>query len=147
MLMAVVGWWSDQQQETGWRGAGSVWAVGCGARSPTIVTPDTILWWHRQPIARKWTYAAGWSCRPGVIMEIRRLVVRMAEENPTYGYTRIHGALKNVGHRVGGADAPVRSSVFWTTPSLNASSRVCRLVCRPAGRFALSRSGRSARQR
>ena len=33
--------------------------------------------------------------------EIRRLVLRMAEENPTWGYTRILGALKNVGHRVG----------------------------------------------
>jgi hypothetical protein len=36
-----------------------------------------------------------------VLAEIRRLVVRMAEENPTWGYTRIRGALKNVGHRVG----------------------------------------------
>ena len=36
----------------------------------------------------------------GVLAEIRRLVVRMAEENPTWGYTRILGALKNVGHRV-----------------------------------------------
>jgi putative transposase len=36
-----------------------------------------------------------------VLVEIRRLVVRMAEENPTWGYTRIQGAVKNVGHRVG----------------------------------------------
>jgi transposase InsO family protein len=66
----------------------------------TIATPDTLLWWHRQLIARKWTYArqAG---RRDVMLEIRRLVVRMAEENPTWGYTRIQGALKNVGHRVG----------------------------------------------
>jgi hypothetical protein len=66
----------------------------------TIATPDTLLRWHRQLIARKWTYGrkAG---RRGVLLEIRRLVVRMAEENPTWGYTRIQGALKNVGHRVG----------------------------------------------
>jgi transposase InsO family protein len=66
----------------------------------TIATPDTLLRWHRQLIARKWTYA---TCpgRRGVLAEIRRLVVRMAEENPTGGYTRIQGALKNVGHRVG----------------------------------------------
>ena len=67
----------------------------------TIVTPDTLLRWHRQLIARKWTYAKPASSRRGVLAEIRRLVVRMAEENPTWGYTRILGALKNVGHRVG----------------------------------------------
>jgi transposase InsO family protein len=66
----------------------------------TIVTPDTILRWHRELIARKWTYAKRRGGRPGVLVEIRRLVVRMAEENPTWGYTRILGALKNVGHRV-----------------------------------------------
>ena len=67
----------------------------------TIVTPDTILRWHRLLMARKWTYAKGRRGRAGVLAEIRRLVVRMAEENPTWGYTRIRGALKNVGHRVG----------------------------------------------
>jgi putative transposase len=66
----------------------------------TIVTPDTLLCWHRQLIARKWTYARRAS-RRGVLIEIRRLVVRIAQENPTWGYTRIQGALKNVGHRVG----------------------------------------------
>ena len=66
----------------------------------TIVTPDTILRWHRQLIARKWTHAKRRGGRPGVLAEIQRLVVRMAEENPTWGYTRILGALKNIGHRV-----------------------------------------------
>jgi hypothetical protein len=66
----------------------------------TIATPDTLLRWHRQLIARKWTYGRRAS-RRGVLLEIRQLVVRMAAENPTWGYTRIQGALKNVGHRVG----------------------------------------------
>src|SRR5438132_3975917 len=48
----------------------------------TIVTPDTILRWHRQLIARKWTYVSKRSGRPIVAAEIRRLIVRMAEENP-----------------------------------------------------------------
>jgi putative transposase len=66
----------------------------------TIATPDTLLRWHRQLIARKWTYATR-ARRRGVMSEIRQLVVRMASENPTWGYTRIQGALENVGHRVG----------------------------------------------
>jgi transposase len=67
----------------------------------TIVTPDTLLRWHRRLIARKWTYAKKATSRRGVLAEIRHLVRQMAEENLTWGYTRIQGALKNVGHRVG----------------------------------------------
>ena len=67
----------------------------------TIVTPDTLLRWHRQLIARRWTYAKPQPSRRGVLAEIQRLVVRMATENPTWGYTRIQGALQNIGHRVG----------------------------------------------
>ena len=66
----------------------------------TIVTPDTLLRWHRQLVPGNGP-TRGRSPRRGVLAEIRRLVVRMAEENPTWGYTRIQGALKNVGHRVG----------------------------------------------
>jgi hypothetical protein len=67
----------------------------------TIVTPDTILRWHRQLIARKCTYAKTRGGRPGVLAEIRCLVVRMAAENPTWGYTRIVGkcACRNVCQR------------------------------------------------
>jgi putative transposase len=66
----------------------------------TIVTPDNILHWHRQLLARKWTCPKRRGGRSGVLVEIRRLVVRMAEENPTWGHMRIVGALTNVGHRV-----------------------------------------------
>ena len=67
----------------------------------TIVTPDTLRRWHRQLVARKWTYTNKRTGRCGVLAEIRQLVARMAEENPTWGYTRIQGALKNLGHQVG----------------------------------------------
>jgi len=67
----------------------------------TVVTPDTILRWHRELIARKWTYRGSRPSRCGLQAHIRTLIVRMAAENPTWGYTRIQGALKNVGHRVG----------------------------------------------
>jgi transposase InsO family protein len=67
----------------------------------TIVTPDTLLRWHRQLVARKWTHTRKGTGRRGVLGEIRQLVLRMAEDNPTWGYTRIQGALKNLGHQVG----------------------------------------------
>jgi len=70
------------------------------AEVATIVTPDTILRWHRQLIARKWTYPRRRPGRPSVLPEIQHLVVRMATENPSWGYTRIQGALNNLGHRV-----------------------------------------------
>ena len=53
----------------------------------TLVTPDTMLRRHRQLTARKWPHARRRGGRPGVLAEIRRLVLRMAEENPTWGYT------------------------------------------------------------
>jgi len=65
------------------------------------VTPDTILRWHRQLIARKYDGSEG--RRPGlpaVAREIREHVVRMATENESWGYTRILGELAKVGHQV-----------------------------------------------
>jgi putative transposase len=70
------------------------------AQVATLVTPDTILRWHRELVARKWTYRCSGG-RRGLQTYIRALVIRMATENPTWGYTRIQGALKNLGHRVG----------------------------------------------
>ena len=66
----------------------------------TIVTPETILAWHRRLIAAKWTYPQRRAGRPGVMLEIRQLIVGMAEGNPSWGYARIQGALRHVGHRV-----------------------------------------------
>jgi len=66
----------------------------------TIVTPDTILAWHRQLVAAKWTYPKKGPGRPPVMKQIRELVVKMARENPRWGYKTIQGALKNLGHRV-----------------------------------------------
>ena len=67
----------------------------------TLVTPDTILRWHRELIARKYDGSEGRRPgRPAVAREIRELVVRMATENERWGYTRIVGELGKVGHRV-----------------------------------------------
>jgi putative transposase len=67
----------------------------------TIVTPDTILRWHRELVARKWTYVRVRGGRPGLQARLCTLVVRMATDNPMWGYTRIQGAMKNLGHCVG----------------------------------------------
>ena len=66
----------------------------------TIVTPDTILRWHRQLIARKWTFTPNRPGRPGIMKKISSLILRMATEHPAWGYTRIQGALKNLGHSI-----------------------------------------------
>src|SRR2546425_501905 len=67
----------------------------------TIVTPDTILRWHRRLIARKWTFTPKPPGRPGIMKEeISSLILRMATENRGWGYTRIQGALRNLGHGV-----------------------------------------------
>jgi putative transposase len=69
-------------------------------RFATIVTPDTIMRWHCQLIAMKWTYQTKRVGRPGMMKSIKALIVRMANENSTWGYCRIQGELKGVGHRV-----------------------------------------------
>ena len=68
----------------------------------TIVTPDTILRWHRELVAAKWDYR---QChkkigRPPASAEVIELVLRMACENPGWGYDRIQGALANLGHMI-----------------------------------------------
>ncbi|NIO28587.1 MAG: DDE-type integrase/transposase/recombinase [Candidatus Latescibacteria bacterium] len=69
----------------------------------TTVTPDKILRWHRQLAAEKWNYSDRRTKKPGrppVSEEARQLVLRMARENPTWGYDRIQGALSNLGYSI-----------------------------------------------
>jgi len=66
----------------------------------TIVTPDTILRWHRRLIAGKWTFERKRPGRPGIMKKISSLILWMATENPAWGYSRIQGALKNLDHGV-----------------------------------------------
>jgi putative transposase len=68
----------------------------------TLVTPDTLLAWHRRLIARQYDGSARRGPgRPPVMAKIRALIVRMAKENRDWGYTRIQGALANLDHQVG----------------------------------------------
>ncbi len=68
----------------------------------TLVTPDTLLRWYRKLVAKKYDGSkARRAGRPRTAAEIEKLILRMARENPGWGYTRIRGALRNVGREIG----------------------------------------------
>ena len=91
-----------------------------------LVTPESLLRWHRQRIARHWTYPTPRRGRPPTAAKLRQLIVAMATENPTWGYQRIHGELAGLGHHLAALTvwqilktnnidpAPNRTAVTWT---------------------------------
>jgi putative transposase len=66
-----------------------------------LITPATILRWHRQLVTRRWTTPPSRPGRPAIPAGLRALVVRLATENPTWGYRRIHGELAGLGYQIG----------------------------------------------
>ena len=79
----------------------------------TIVTPDTILRWHRQLVAQKWDYSdrrKKKSGRPRIRQVIVDLILRFAKQNTTWGYDRIQGALANVGYHISDTTASLCQS-------------------------------------
>ncbi len=102
------------------------------------VTPATLLAWHRRLVRRKWDYSSRRRPgRPSTAAAIRKLVIRMATDNPTWGHRRVQGELVKLGH-------PIAASTVWQilhdagidlcvprSPSTALTSRVALSASRP----------------
>jgi putative transposase len=96
------------------------------AWSAVFVSPATLLRWHRELVARRWTYSRRSVGRPRTDRGISELVLRLARENPAWGYRRIHGELVGLGialapstiwailRRQGIEPAPRRAELSWS---------------------------------
>ncbi|SEG62657.1 Homeodomain-like domain-containing protein [Nonomuraea solani] len=111
--------------------ADRVWLAALSRLLPRVrwsaffVTPATLLAWHRDLMRRQWSHPRRTSGRPPMPDTVRELVIRLARENPNWGYQRIHGELKQPGHRIspttvrmtlaraGLGPAPRRSGPTW----------------------------------
>lgn len=90
-----------------------------------FVTPETLLRWHRRLVAGAWTYPLTGQGRPQLDQAVQQLIIRLATENPRWGYQRIRGELVHLGvrvsatairttlHRHGLDPAPRRTATTW----------------------------------
>jgi putative transposase len=82
-----------------------------------LVTPSTILRWHRDLVTHRWTTAPSQPGRPAIPAGLRALVIRLATENPTWGYRRLHGELAGLGDQIGA------STIWKSSAGIDPSTR------------------------
>jgi putative transposase len=101
-MLLIVGWTRRQIGRPELKAADRVFLAAASRLLPRaswrsfVVTPTTLLRWHRRLVAKRWTYR-GRAGRPPIGGEIRELVLRLARENPRWGYQRIAGELSGLG--------------------------------------------------
>src|SRR6266487_1583311 len=100
-----------------------------------LVTPDTILRWHRDILQRRWAARSmrGRSGRPATRRNIKALVLRLARENPEWGYRRIHGELAGLGVKVA-------ASTVWEILKTNGIDPAPRRTCPTWSQFLRSQA-------
>ena len=114
-------------------------------RGGRLVTPGTLLTWHRRLITCKWTIPER-PGRPGANADIRDLVLRLAGENPAWGYRRVHGELTRLGHHISQATvrrilrarryrpAPPGLDTSWRTSCVRRRTACWRVTSSPSTR-------------
>jgi transposase InsO family protein len=102
-----------------------------------VVTPETLLGWHRRMVRRHWTYPARPRGRPPVPDQVQTVIVRLATENPRWGYQRIRGELLRLGCQVSASTIArvLRANGLQPAPHRAATSTTWRsfLRCQAAG--------------
>jgi putative transposase len=89
-----------------------------------VVSPQTLVRWHRELVARKWTFRRRSPGPPPLDPALRGLVLRLGRENPSWGCVRIKGELRKLGIRVGATTirSILRRSGFWPAPRRQGTS-------------------------
>jgi putative transposase len=89
-----------------------------------LVSPQTLLRWHRELVAKQWTHRRRSPGRPPLDPALRGLVLRLGRENPSWGCVRIKGELRKLGIRVGATTirSILRRSGFWPAPRRQGTS-------------------------